>query len=184
MVRFLPLPDFLAPLVAGFAAVVGAPHPATALVQDPATDPQCANVRVAIPPELSHWSTRAPLTAGNAPRNAPVLGIGRAADLRLAPLGEVQPRIAPGKVPPPGSYAGLAMFQVTRPGTYRVALGQKAWIDVIRGRAGIASSAHAMGPRCTGIAKLVDFPLRPGRYVLQLTGAAAQTLPATIVRMK
>jgi hypothetical protein len=73
---------------------------------------------------------------------------------------------------------------VTRPGTYRVALGQKAWIDVVRGRAGVASSAHAMGPRCTGVAKLVDFPLRPGRYVMQLTGAPAPTLPATIVRVK
>lgn len=184
MVRFLPLPDFLAPLVAGFAAAVGAPHPTVAPVQDPATDPQCANVRVAIPPELSHWSTRGPLTAGSAARNAPVLAVGRAANLRLAPLDEVQPRIAPAKVPPAGSFGGLVMFQVVRPGTYRVALGQKAWIDVVRGRSAIASNAHNMPPRCTGIAKLVDFPLRPGRYVMQLTGAAAQTLPATIVRVK
>ncbi|MBW6522477.1 homogentisate 1,2-dioxygenase [Sphingomonas sp. RHCKR47] len=182
MVRFLP--TMLEPLVAGIAAAVGVTHPAAAAMQDPATDPGCVNVRVAIPPELSHWSQRTPLTAGNAPRNAPVLGIARAADLRLAPLGEVQPRIAPGKTPPAGSYAGLVMFQVTRPGTYRVALGQKAWIDVVRGRAGVASSAHAMGPRCTGVAKLVDFPLRPGRYVMQLTGAPAPTLPATIVRVK
>ncbi|WP_294191851.1 homogentisate 1,2-dioxygenase [uncultured Sphingomonas sp.] len=182
MVRFLP--PMLEPLVAGIAAAVGMTHPANAAMQDPATDPGCANVRVAIPAELSHWSMRSPLTAGNAPRNAPVLAIGRAADLRLAPLGEVQPRIAPGRTPAPGSYAGLAMFQVTRPGTYRVALGQKAWIDVIRGRAGVPSSAHTMGPRCTGVAKLVDFQLRPGRYVLQLTGAPSQTLPATIVRMK
>lgn len=182
MIRFLP--PTLEPLVAGIAAAVGMSHPANAAMQDPATDPQCANVRVAFPPELSRWSMRSPLTAGNAPRNAPVLVVGRAADLRLASMGEVQPRITPGRVPAPGSYAGLVMFQIARPGTYRVALGQKAWVDVVRGRAGMASSAHAMGPRCTGIAKLVDFPLRPGRYVLQLTGAAAQTLPATIVRMK
>jgi hypothetical protein len=120
MVRFLP--TMLEPLVAGIAAAVGVTHPAAAAMQDPATDPGCVNVRVAI--------------------------------------------------------------QVTRPGTYRVALGQKAWIDVVRGRAGVASSAHAMGPRCTGVAKLVDFPLRPGRYVMQLTGAPAPTLPATIVRVK
>jgi hypothetical protein len=182
MVRFLP--TLLEPLVAGIAAAVGVSHPAAAAIQNPATDPSCANVRVAFPAELSHWSTRTPLTAGIAPRNAPVIGIGRAADLRLAPLSVVQPRIAPGKAPPTGSYAGLVMFQVPRTGTYRVALGQKAWVDVIRGRAGVASSAHAMGPRCTGFAKLVDFPLRPGRYVMQLTGAPVQTLPATIVRVK
>ncbi|WP_156818867.1 homogentisate 1,2-dioxygenase [Sphingomonas sp. Mn802worker] len=182
MVRFLP--SMLKPLVAGIAAAVGLSHPAAAAMQDPATDPVCANVRVAFPAELSHWSMRTPLTAGHAPRNAPVLAIGRAADLRLAPLANVQPRIAPAKVPAPGSYAGLVMFQVIRPGTYRVALGQKAWIDVIRGRAGVASSAHTMGPRCTGVAKLVDFPLRPGRYVLQLTGAPTQTVAATIVRVK
>ena len=182
MFRFLP--SMLEPLVAGIAAAVGVSHPAAAAMQDPATDPGCANVRVALPAELSHWSTRTLLTAGHAPRNAPVLGIARAADLRLAPLSEVQPRIVPGKPPSAGSYAGLVMFQVPRPGIYRVALGQKAWIDVIRGRAGMASSAHAMGPRCTGIAKLVDFPLRPGRYVMQVTGAPTPTLPATIVRVK
>ena len=182
MLRFMP--PMFEPLVAGVAAIVGMSHPAAAALQDPATDPQCANVRVALPPELSRWNMRLPLGAGTAPRNAPVLAIGRAADLKLFPLGEMQPRIAPGKVPEAGSYAGLAMFQVVQPGTYRVALGHKAWIDVVRGRAGMPSSAHMMGPRCTGVAKLVDFRLRPGRYVLQLTGAPAQVLPATIVRVK
>ncbi len=32
------------------------------------------------------------------------------------------------------------------------------------------SGAHAPGPACSGIRKTVQFPLQPGRYVIQLFG--------------
>ena len=74
------------------------------------------------------------------------------------------------------------MFQVARAGTYRVALGTSAWIDVVRAGRALPSQAHGHGPACTGIRKIVDFRLTPGRYVLQLSGTMATTLPVLIGR--
>lgn len=170
----------LAPLLLPLAAMLPA-VPATA--QDGVvSDPRCATIRPSFPAELAGWSTRTPLAAGRAPRNAPVLALGRGADLSLHPLVQVQ-AVAPwGREPMPESQGGLAMFQVTRAGTYRVALGSAAWIDVVRAGKSLPSSAHGHGPACTGIRKIVDFRLTPGRYVLQLSGSAAATLPVLIAR--
>lgn len=151
-----------------------------ALAQDPATDPRCATVRVAMPTEFATWSDRTPVTAGTTPRTAPVLSLGRGADVTLA-AGFV-PVATPAQAAAPGTPGGLAMFQIARAGTYRVALGAPAWIDVVRQGRVLPSVAHGHGPTCTGIRKIVDFRLRPGRYVLQLTGATAPTLPVLIAR--
>ena len=71
------------------AATWFAPLPASA--QDASSDAKCATVRPAYPAELANWSVRAPLSAGRAPRNAPVLSVGRGVDLTLHPLAQVQP---------------------------------------------------------------------------------------------
>ena len=36
----------------------------------------------------------------------------------------------------------------------------------------VLSTAHAPGPACTGIRKTVQFPLQPGKYVLQISANA------------
>lgn len=154
-----------------------------AAAQDPATDPRCATVRVAMPAELARWSNRAPLVAGATTRSAPVMVIGQAADVRLGAVDATTLPAAPGRaVPDNAPYAGLALFQVARAGTYRVALGAPAWIDVVRAGRALASSAHGHGPMCTGIRKMVDFRLTPGRYVLQISGHDGANIPVMIVR--
>ncbi|MEH3036841.1 MAG: homogentisate 1,2-dioxygenase [Sphingomonas adhaesiva] len=155
---------------------------APAMAQDAATDPRCAAVRVAIPPELSRWSQRTALAAGTSTRSAPVLVIGRATDLRLTTADRVTVAAAPGRDAEAGSTAGLALFQVARAGTYRVALGEAAWIDVIRAGRALPSTAHGHGPMCSGIRKIVDFRLTPGRYVLQIAGTPAASVPVMIAR--
>ena len=72
---------------------------------------------------------------------------------------------------------------MTRPGTYRVALGAGAWVDMLRDGKAIASTAHGHGPACSGIRKIVDFPLTPGSYVLQLAGSPDANIPV-LVAMK
>lgn len=148
--------------------------------QAPAADPKCAGVRVALPRGFDNWSNRQPLGAGAAPRNAPVLAIGRGADLSLHPLAHVQPVAPWGKPPVADTSAGLAMFQLVRPGTYRIALGTPAWIDVVRAGQALPSLAHGHGPACSGIRKIVDFRLQPGRYVIQLSGGGAAVAPILI----
>ncbi len=47
----------------------------------------------------------------------------------------------------------------------------------------LSSVAHAHGPDCTGVRKMVDFRLSPGAYILQLSGATEASLPVMIVRL-
>jgi hypothetical protein len=75
------------------------------------------------------------------------------------------------------------MFQLTidRPGTYRIALGAGPWIDVLKDGKPVVSSAHSPGPSCSTVRKVVDFPLQPGRYVLQVSAAADPRLGIVVV---
>lgn len=156
--------------------------PSPALAQDQHAEPRCDTIRPAFPPELSAWSTRTALSAGTNTRTAPVIVVGRGVDLRLSPADGVATAVPAARPAEGGDTAGLALFQVTRGGTYRVALGGAAWIDVVRAGRTLPSVAHGHGPICTGIRKIVDFRLTPGRYVLQLSGSAAAALPVLIAR--
>ncbi|VXD04163.1 homogentisate 1,2-dioxygenase [Sphingomonas sp. 8AM] len=146
----------------------------------PAPEPSCNALRPALPVGFEGWSTRVALEAGAATRHAPVLAVGRAAELRLVPLDRLAPAAPPTRDLGTGTNAGVALFQVTRPGTYRIALGGPAWIEVVRGGRPLPATAQGHGPACSGIRKIVDYRLAPGRYVLQLTGAATNTLPVLI----
>ncbi|MES3152773.1 homogentisate 1,2-dioxygenase [Sphingomonas faeni] len=74
------------------------------------------------------------------------------------------------------SNGGIFAFNVRTPGRYRVVLGAPAWIDVLNGTTPAVSVAHDHGPDCSGIRKMVDFDLKPGRYLLQVSGNSATTL--------
>jgi hypothetical protein len=168
--------SLLLPLLVAAAPIAQAPG------AEPTADQRCAVSRPPLPAGLTGWSRRAPLAAGTSTRSAPVIVVGHGADLRLAPADQVTPAVTSQRQPDIGETAGLALFQVARPGTYRVALGNAAWIDVVRAGRALAASAHGHGPACTGIRKMVDFKLEPGRYVLQLSGTKAASLPVMIAR--
>lgn len=170
-------PALLLPLL-----IAAAPPPAPQ--EQPTPDATCATIRPAFPVGFEGWSVRTPLDAGAGTRSAPVLVVGRAAELRLVSFDRLTPAVTPARIAEPGSSGGMALFQVTRPGTYRVALGGPAWIDVVRAGRSLPAAAHGHGPSCTGIRKMVDFKLSPGRYILQLTGASAVTLPVMIAHAR
>jgi hypothetical protein len=89
-------------------------------------------------------------------------------------------------VAPPGrpvgeaDKGGLVRLHIGLSGTYRIALGGKAWVDVVQAGKTIASVAHAHGAPCSGITKQVDFALAPGDYTIQLTEAAADTIDVRV----
>lgn len=165
------LPALLLPL-----ALTAVPSAA----QEPAVAEACAAIRPAFPTGFEGWSARTALEAGSGTRDAPVLVIGRAAELRLVPLDRLAAAAPPARTADAGTTAGMALFQVARAGTYRIALGGPAWIEVVRAGRTLPAAAHGHGPACTGIRKMVDYRLAPGRYILQLTGAQATTLPVMI----
>ncbi len=144
-----------------------------AWAQDPANDPSCANVRVALPPELSSWSQQSPVAAGITAGGGASIRPGEAVLVSLHPANLLTLQPAPESVTANG---GTLTLTIDAPGTYRVALGGKAWVNLVRDGKALASTAHSHGPKCTGVRKMVDFALTPGRYTIQLTGSEAKSV--------
>jgi hypothetical protein len=140
--------------------------------------PACPVGEVVAPPaEFSRWGDARRLVAATTPAEAQrrVVPLGVARRLTLAPGATVR-NAAPPERPDasPGSAvgsAGMIAFDIQTAGVYRVALSAGSWIEVVRDGKTEKSVAHAHGPACGTIRKIVDFQLAPGRYVLQLTGS-------------
>lgn len=131
--------------------------------------PECE--RTAVPAaEFAAWADPVDLTSANYASQLPdaQIGPGQAVELVLHPAGAVRYPVGPGK---PGGQGGLAELTIETPGTYRVALGSPGWIDLIARGKVLVSSAHGHGAPCTGIRKIVDFVLKPGRYVVAISAA-------------
>lgn len=148
-----------------------APFALALLLGQAAPDAQsrCETVRVAMPSSLAGWSQTA---------SAPV--IGTAFTVPTADPSTIRGlRIA--EVTRPGG-AALVPFEVGEDATYRIAVSDRAWVDVASGNDLIKASAHVHGPACTGIAKVVDFPLKRGRYALHLTGISGASVKVLIAK--
>ncbi|MCQ9155264.1 hypothetical protein [Acidomonas methanolica] len=104
------------------------------------------------------------------------LPLGRAMTLHLPDIGTVHFIVPPGGKGSHGPYGGMIGIDVPSGATYRVMLSGRAWIDMVQDRADLPSSAHQHGPDCTGIAKIVSFPLHAGWHVLQISGAPDPTI--------
>lgn len=151
----------------------------------------CSSDPVDLPPELSAWNKRQPLLAARDTRSltGATLTIGKAIEGGLRPAAEMRYAQKPEKPGSSASFGGLYTFAVAEKGSYRVALGSAAWVDVVR--AGVKkgdgtvmkSTGHGHGPDCSGIRKMVDFTLQPGTYLVQLSGSAAARLPLMVARL-
>ncbi|MCK9542852.1 MAG: hypothetical protein M0R03_12565 [Novosphingobium sp.] len=134
---------------------------------------------------LAAWTSPVAMAAG-ATRQAAVRGplaTGQAVRLALPRTSDVRYALRPEKPGGSVSYGGLVRFDVREAGTYRVALGSGAWIDVVaRGKA-VRSIAHGHGPQCSGIRKMVDFPLEPGRHILQIAANGEPEISVLIARL-
>lgn len=150
-----------------FAALLIQATPAPAMASCTAIAPPPAGLEV--------WSPRPAATT---------IAIGSPAALTLSPIAGYSLALKPDRPPAPDSFALDTTFSVTTAGTYRVALSGGAWIDMIRDGKVIASSAHTEGSACSGIRKIVDFPLTSGTYTLQLTGAKSATMTVLVMPTK
>ncbi len=158
---------------------------APAVAQE-AARPACASVSdAALPPALAGWKERAPLAAAGAAADTgrAVLPIGKGVDAQLKHTGEVTYPVLPAKPGGTVSYGGLYEVRVSEPGDYQVSLGTGAWIEMVDGKSLLESTAHAPGPACTTLRKTVVFPLKPGRYVLEITGNGDPSLAVMVSRL-
>lgn len=129
---------------------------------------------VAPPAGLEAWNTISAITMGP-------IAIGQGTGLMLVAADKVAFAPAPGRAPKPGTLGGVYSFNVATAGTYRIALDAGAWIDIVGHGKLVEPVAHTEGQPCSGIRKIVDFTLAPGRYVLQLSGAKEAATRVLIV---
>lgn len=115
-----------------------------------------------------------PLTAGADAASAPALKAGEAVTLALRPAPQVHFSVPARRGDDARTFGGVAAFTVAAAGIYRVGLGSGAWIEVAQDGAGVKSGAHSHGEAC--ITKMVDFPLKPGRAVIELSAATEETI--------
>lgn len=80
------------------------------------------------------------------------------------------------------SHGGLLGFNVSEPGTYRVALSTPAWVEVVKDGRAIAPGSFGHGQECTTIRKIVEFPLSAGAHVLEIAANADSSVDVLIVR--
>lgn len=133
-------------------------------------------VKPAAPPAgMEGWSRTVQIASVPRARDTTkaLIPVGWRALTTLLPVGQVNYAVPPAKAPQAGTNGGLLGFVIAKQGRYRVALGTGAWVDVVRDGKSLSSVAHNHGPACSGIRKMVDFDLAPGRYLLQIAGSDA-----------
>lgn len=165
-------------------AVLATPLAASAQMAPAAPAPACAVVDKDLPAELAGWTAKTDLTAakGVAGLDKALLVPGQAYAATLAPTPDVTYVVQPEKPGGTVSKGGLFAIDVPAAGSYVVALGSAAWIDVLKGDQAQRSTGHGRGPACTTLRKMVTFDLLPGRYVVQISANAEATLPIMIAR--
>ncbi len=156
--------------------------PLAAWAQDAA--PPCATMDGALSAPFAGWTPRTDLASAARAADLPAAALtpGRAVNAVLHPAAQLAFVTTPEKPLAPGGQGGMLSLTVSQAGVYAIALGTGAWIDVLKGGASVESAAHGHGPACSTIHKVVDFPLQPGAYVIQLSGGTDAVVPILVVR--
>lgn len=147
-----------------------------------ADDASCKSGTRTLPAVYEGWSNPSPLNAATqaGTLSASRLTLGHAATIRLAHTPDVHFVERPAEPGGSVSFSGMVAFEAPKDGTYRVMLPNKTWIDVLQGTVQASSTHHQHGPDCSGIRKMVDFPLKSGTYTLQLAGSGQQDIPVMV----
>ena len=137
--------------------------------------PACPATPVALPAEYAGWSAAMPVAAAADTGGIAdaMLTVGRGARATLSPGGSLKLPVAPTKPLSATAHGGVFAFEAASAGRYRVALGGPLWVDVVANGAALPSVAHGHGPACSAVRKFVEWDLKPGRYLLQVTGEPA-----------
>lgn len=162
-------------------ALIAAPWPVMAQAANPMPEIPCPAAIAASGP-WAPWTAPTTVAAGLTENAAPVLTPGHAVAATLVSTPQVTYALPPQKPGGPSSHGGLLALRIDTAGTYRIALSSATWIDVVRDGQPVFSIAHGHGPDCTGIHKIVDFALQPGRYLVQLSASAAPTVEVLVIR--
>jgi hypothetical protein len=112
------------------------------------------------------------------------LSLDKLYQLQLPPQEQVTFPVPPGKKKQTeGVFAGLAGFQVTVAGTYRVAADMPLWIDVISNGKILPTKDYQGQRGCDAPHKIVEFVLPAAQQlILQLSGASEANVRLSITQ--
>ncbi|MDO7842913.1 hypothetical protein [Sphingomonas immobilis] len=127
------------------------------------------------------WAEWVPPTSVAAGGTVPALTIGTRTDLTLDATEKVAYTLALARPPRPNTWGGMLSLKIATAGTYQVALGTGAWIDVVKDGKTVASTTHEHGPPCSGIRKIVAFTLAPGDYTIQLSNSPEPAIGVMVI---
>ncbi|MGO8954391.1 MAG: hypothetical protein ACLPWS_09770 [Rhodomicrobium sp.] len=107
----------------------------------------------------------------------------RGVTLELQPYATVPFVLPPARQPKTAdSYGGVIIFaNLPKAGTYQITASAEAWIDVIQNGKAVASTAHTGKRDCVDIRKSVRFELEPGPVIIQVSGAAANSIKLAVL---
>lgn len=145
----------------------------------------CNDFRWDVTAERALFATAsgAQVQAGKVASLAPDLLVGELFEVALHPQESVQLAVPPSKAMlPDGVYAGLLRLRIPSAGSYRIALDNGAWIDVVNGDQSINSSEFSGAATCTRPAKIVvfDLPVSDALW-LQISAATSERVSVTVV---
>lgn len=89
---------------------------------------------------------------------------------------------APERKPKDGTFAGFVRFNgVPKAGAYTVSLSSGAWIDVVQDGEQLKPMEFSGATNCDGIRKTVKFDLSAGPFVVQISGAAENSISLAVL---
>lgn len=144
--------------------------------------PPCGAMDVTLPAGLEDWNGGATIRTGAAPSNSSDLQLGKGYEATIAKRDSVAFAIAPEKPGGSVSYSGVFAFTVPEAGNYAVALSSAAWIDVVEDGKALEPLSFGHGPACTTIRKIVVYPLKPGRHLLQVAGNGGESATLLVAK--
>src|SRR5689334_15333377 len=154
---------------------------ATALVVSPvlaqpgrsAPPPGCSAWDAGLPSQWAPWGEKpAAVTAANSAADAAhaTIAVSKKYAVSLVPAKDVHMAVeTPDADPPPNAHKGILSLRIPSDGYYWIAASGGLWIDVVSGGAIVESTDHGPGPQCASIAKSVQFMLKAGDALIQLS---------------
>jgi hypothetical protein len=144
--------------------------------------PPCAAMDAALPAGFEDWNGGSPLTTASAAGDAETLMLGKSHDAGLAKRDAVALLVEPEKPGGSVSYSGVFAFDAPEADNYAVALSTAAWVDVVEDGKAVGPLSFGRGPECTTIRKIVVYPLKAGRHILQIASNGADTAKLLVVK--
>jgi hypothetical protein len=111
------------------------------------------------------------------------IAVGQKIAVMLAPLKSARMAVeTPDIDPPKDAHQGMLSFRVPADGYYWIASSEGLWIDVVQSGAIQDSTDHGPGPHCASVRKAVQFMLKTGDALLQVSDNMGPKVELMIVR--